>query len=69
MKTKQSEIVDAVEMKRRIQEQIYNETNHMTPDELLAYFRTRIANSRFAQFLASEEESQQVDIGKVSHGI
>lgn len=30
---------DAVENKRRIQEAIYEETKHMSKDELLAYFR------------------------------
>jgi hypothetical protein len=46
---------DAVEMKRRIQEQIYAETRDMTPDELLAYFRERISRSRFAPFLTAPE--------------
>ncbi|MFH0765465.1 MAG: hypothetical protein V2A61_03490, partial [Calditrichota bacterium] len=39
---------DCVEMKRRIQEKIAQETEGMTNKELLQYFRKRIANSRFA---------------------
>ena len=39
---------DCVEMKRRIQEDIYAETRGMAPDELLAYFHKRVASSRFA---------------------
>jgi hypothetical protein len=42
---------DAIEMKRRIQEEIYEETKDMSPDEFIAYIRERIGNSRFADFL------------------
>ena len=42
---------DCVEMKRRIQEKIHQETCEMSSEELLAYFRQRIAESRFAWFL------------------
>jgi hypothetical protein len=45
---------DCVEMKRRIQEKIYEETKGTTHEELLEYFRQRIANSRFASFLETE---------------
>ncbi len=38
---------DCVEMKRRIQERIYEETKNMTPEELSAYFRTRAARGPF----------------------
>jgi hypothetical protein len=48
---------DCVEMKRRLQEQMYEETKGMTPEEYLAYIRQRIANSRFAYFLESEAET------------
>ncbi|HUT32017.1 MAG TPA: hypothetical protein VNE39_00940 [Planctomycetota bacterium] len=41
---------DCVEMKRRIQEKIYAETRGMGQDQLLAYFRRRVAASRFAPF-------------------
>jgi hypothetical protein len=61
---------DAVEMKRQIQEQIYDETRDMTPDALLTYFRARIAKSRFASFLNAPETSQsQSGTSKVNHGI
>ena len=42
---------DCVEMKRRIQEKIYEETKGMTPHELVAYFRTRVAQGPFAELL------------------
>jgi len=45
-------------MKRRIQEQIYEETEHMTPEEFIAYMHRRIANSQFANFLALTEPPQ-----------
>jgi hypothetical protein len=58
MKKKNKEF-DCVEMKRRIQEKIYEETKDMTNEELIEYFHKRIANSRFAPFL------QQSESGKV----
>lgn len=48
---KKDKAFDCVEMKRRIQEKIYEETKDMTHEELLEYFHMRIANSRFASFL------------------
>ncbi len=57
---KKSKTFDCVEMKRRIQEQIYEETKDMTHEELLKYFHTRIANSRFASFLQRSESSQRI---------
>jgi hypothetical protein len=51
---------DCVEMKRRIQERIYEETKDMTHEELLEYFRKRIANSRFASFLRQPESPQTI---------
>jgi hypothetical protein len=42
---------DCIEMKRRIQEQIYEHTKGMTRAEVREYTRRRIANSQFASFL------------------
>ena len=42
---------DCVEMKRRIQEKIYEDTKGMTRAEVREYTRQRIANSEFASFL------------------
>ena len=42
---------DCVEMKRKIQEQIYEETKAMSRTEFREYIHNRIANSRFASFL------------------
>jgi hypothetical protein len=53
---------DCVEMKRRIQEQIYEETKGFTHEELLEYFRQRIANSRFAAFLQQPENSGKAHV-------
>jgi hypothetical protein len=51
MKEKKARPFDCVQMKRRIQERIYAETRNMGPDELLEYFRRRIAASRFASII------------------
>jgi hypothetical protein len=51
---------DAIEMKRRIQEEIYEETKDMSPEEFIAYVRQRIANSRFADFLTKPGASPDV---------
>lgn len=50
---------DCVQMKRRIQEKIYAETRGMGQHELLAYFRRRVAASRFARFFGLRPEPQQ----------
>ena len=42
---------DCVEMKRRIQEKIYEETQGMKPDEFLAHMHKQVEESRFAGFL------------------
>ena len=42
---------DCVEMKRRIQKRIYEETKAMNHEEFSAHMRGRIAASRFASFL------------------
>jgi len=42
---------DCIEMKRRIQEKIYEDTKGMTRAEVREYTRQRIANSEFASFL------------------
>jgi hypothetical protein len=43
--------VDAIAMKRQIQEQIYEDTKDMTPEEFIAYMHQRIASSQFVDFL------------------
>ncbi len=49
---------DCVEMKRKIQEQIYNETKNMSHEELLGYFQRRIKSSRFASFLNRPDKTR-----------
>lgn len=51
MSKQQNEHIDAIAMKRRIHEQISEDTHHMTPEEAIAYMHGRIANSRFANVL------------------
>ena len=48
---KKNKTFDCVEMKRRIQEQIYEETKGMDRRQFAEYMRNRISNSRFASFL------------------
>jgi hypothetical protein len=56
MKPVKKKNFDCVEIKRRIQEKIYEETKDMNHEQLIAYFRQRIANSRFADFLNQPEK-------------
>jgi hypothetical protein len=56
---KKNKKFDCVEMKRRIQEQIYEETKNMNYEELKAYYHNRIANSRFAFFLNQPAQNNQ----------
>jgi len=65
-KTEQVEFrVDAIAMKRRIQEQIFEDTKDMTPEEFIAYMHQRIANSQFAAFLNKAEASRpQFNVSK-----
>jgi len=48
---KTNKAFDCIEMKRRIQEKIYEETKGMNHQEFSAHMRKRIAASRFASFL------------------
>ena len=45
-----AEAFDCVQIKRRIQEEIYEETRGMKPDEFLAYIHKQVQESRFAAF-------------------
>jgi len=55
MSAKKRKPFDCVAMKRRIQERIYAETRGFGPRELLKYFRTRVASSRFASLLREDK--------------
>ena len=48
---KKSKDFDCIEMKRQLQERIYQETKGMRLEELQAYIRECISNSHFADFL------------------
>lgn len=48
---KTNKTFDCVEMKRRIQQRIYEETKAMNHQEFSAHMRKRIAASRFKSFL------------------
>lgn len=54
---------DCVEMKRRLQERIYEETRGMTPAQRVAHAQARIAKSRFAAFLRQPGGSAGVSSG------
>ena len=51
MNRKTNKTFDCVEMKRQIQERMYQETRGMSCEERIAYSRRRISESRFASFL------------------
>jgi hypothetical protein len=51
-----AEAFDCVQMKRRIQEQLYEETRDMKTDEFLAYIHKQVQESRFAAFFAGPGE-------------
>ena len=55
---------DCVEMKRKIQEEMYEETKNLTHEEFLKYLHKRIANSRFSYFLNKPAASHQSTEGK-----
>ena len=46
---------DCVEMKRQVQRRIYEETKHMTPQQISAYFRKK-AESRTAMAVCETAE-------------
>jgi len=58
MSNQESERIDAVAMKRHIQEQIYEDTKGMTPEEFIAYMHRRIEHSQFADFLKKDVSPQ-----------
>ena len=48
---RKSKSFDCIEMKRRIQERIHEDTKEMDYAQFAEYVRKRIANSEFASFL------------------
>jgi len=50
---------DCVEMKRKIQENIYEETKGMTPEEYAAYINQKIINSQFKWFLEATPKANK----------
>ena len=47
---------DAIAWKREVQEQFAKETAGMTPAEVTAYIRRRVAESEFAQYFTPPED-------------
>lgn len=47
---------DCIVMKRKIQEKIASETEGLNHEELLHYYKQRVANSRFAGIIKTKEE-------------
>jgi hypothetical protein len=64
--SKKDKKFDAIEMKRRIQEEIYEETKDLSPEEYIAYVHQQIANSRFADFLSQPNTSVAVSADEKS---
>jgi hypothetical protein len=61
MKTsKDDDKFDCIEMKNKIQEQIYKETMGMTNEEYATYIHQRIANSQFSWFFEKKEDRKKV---------
>lgn len=58
MKTKKKAF-DAVEMKCKIQDEIYEETKNMTPEEKREYFRKSVENGPFAEKVRRIRQRQQ----------
>lgn len=50
---------DCIEMKRRIQEKIYEDTKNMDSEQFAEYMRQRILNSQFADFLKRPASGSQ----------
>jgi len=50
MNTK-TKMFDCIEMKRQIQQRIYEDTKDMNHQQFAEHIRKRIANSRFSSFL------------------
>ncbi len=48
---KKKKTFDCIEMKRRLQEEIYEETKNMDRDEYLAYIRKQVDESSFGKLL------------------
>jgi hypothetical protein len=48
---KKTKAFDCIEMKRRIQARVYEETKDMDYAQLAEYYRRNIADSEFASFL------------------
>jgi hypothetical protein len=48
---------DTLEMKKRIQLGIYENTKNMTDEQLMAYFRDRVQASRFSKFFLEPSQN------------
>ncbi|MFQ5630649.1 MAG: hypothetical protein ACE5I1_17905 [bacterium] len=55
-----SKTFDCIEMKRKIQEQIYHDTRDLNTDGLLAYFHQQVAVSRFARFFPIHAKREEI---------
>ncbi len=57
-----SKTFDCIAYKRKVQEQIYEETKHMTSDEQIQYFRRRAEEGSLAEWWRNvKAESRQQD--------
>jgi hypothetical protein len=51
MMTKKMKKFDCIEMKRNIQDKIYNETKNMSREEYLAFIRKQVDDGPFGELL------------------
>lgn len=49
---------DCVEIKRKTQEKIYEETKHLSREELVAYFRRHVERGPFAHLWKGSEKTR-----------
>jgi len=57
MKPDAKKTFDCIQMKREIQERIYQDTKDMSVEEKRAYFRRKIQASRFAHLLERADDA------------
>lgn len=50
-KVKSAEFVNCLEIKRQVQESIYEQTRHMTPEQEIRWYRRQVAKGPFRDWM------------------
>lgn len=58
--TREDGSFDCIAFKRRVQAEIYEETKHMTSEEVSAYYHRRVAEGPFGKWWGSLPKATQV---------